>query len=92
MRVWHAEHKVPYAYKDDLWVGYDDEESIREKVEFLDWYPACGPAITSAGLHPGPILATSIAPDCSRAYTEAPQNKVRLLFAPEHVLFLFVLL
>lgn len=31
-RVWHPEHKAPYVHNGDLWVGYDDEESIREKV------------------------------------------------------------
>ena len=31
-RVWNTEHQVPYLHSGDLWVGYDDEESIREKV------------------------------------------------------------
>lgn len=29
---WDDEQKVPYAYLDDQWVGYDDERSIRNKV------------------------------------------------------------
>ncbi|WAQ95493.1 CHIA-like protein, partial [Mya arenaria] len=35
VRVWNNEHKVPYIHKGDLWVGYDDEESIREKVRWV---------------------------------------------------------
>lgn len=31
-RVWHPEHKVPYLYRDDQWVGYDDEQSMKIKV------------------------------------------------------------
>jgi GH18 family chitinase len=30
--VWNDEHKVPYAYKGDQWVGYDDLQSIEIKV------------------------------------------------------------
>jgi chitinase len=31
-RVWSREHQVPFAYKQNQWVGYDDEESINIKV------------------------------------------------------------
>ena len=31
---WHNEHKVPYAYKGDMWVGYDNEYSLQLKVSF----------------------------------------------------------
>jgi GH18 family chitinase len=31
--VWNDEHKVPYAYKGDQWVGYDDLQSIEIKVQ-----------------------------------------------------------
>jgi chitinase len=31
-REWNDEQKVPYAFKDDQWVGYDDTESIKLKV------------------------------------------------------------
>ncbi|CAH1249434.1 CHIT1 [Branchiostoma lanceolatum] len=34
-RVWNEETKLLYAYKDNLWVGYDDETSVRAKVEWL---------------------------------------------------------
>lgn len=30
--MWNDEHKVPYAYKGDQWVGYDDLQSIEIKV------------------------------------------------------------
>lgn len=34
-RVWHMEHEVPYVYKDLLWFGYDDIESMKNKVAWL---------------------------------------------------------
>ncbi|XP_076075265.1 putative chitinase 10 isoform X1 [Mytilus galloprovincialis] len=34
-RVWNDEQKVPYAYKGDQWVGYDDLESIQIKAEYI---------------------------------------------------------
>ncbi|XP_074603101.1 chitinase 7 isoform X2 [Brevipalpus obovatus] len=32
---WDDEQKVPYAVQGDLWVGFDDERSIREKMKWL---------------------------------------------------------
>jgi len=34
-RVLHDEHKTPYAYEGDRWIGYDDEESFQIKVYIL---------------------------------------------------------
>ncbi|KAK2190227.1 hypothetical protein NP493_85g00003 [Ridgeia piscesae] len=34
-RVFHAEHQVPYAFKNDQWVGYDDVQSLTGKVNWL---------------------------------------------------------
>ena len=34
-RVWDPEQRVPYIVKGDMWVGYDDPESIKEKVSRL---------------------------------------------------------
>ncbi|KAL4240744.1 hypothetical protein ACF0H5_001533 [Mactra antiquata] len=34
-RVWQAEHRAPYLYNNDLWVGYDDEESVKAKVRWM---------------------------------------------------------
>ena len=31
-KEWHDEQKIPYAYKDDQWVGFDDPKSIKLKV------------------------------------------------------------
>ena len=31
-RKWSKEHQVPFAYKSNQWVGYDDEASIKIKV------------------------------------------------------------
>lgn len=32
--VWEEHHKAPYMYKGDRWVSYDNEKSLRLKVEF----------------------------------------------------------
>ena len=32
--IWHNNHQVPYAYKGDMWVGFDDEYSLQRKVSF----------------------------------------------------------
>lgn len=37
-RVWNDEQKVPYAYKGDQWVGYDDLESIQIKVNIIFYF------------------------------------------------------
>ncbi|KAI0233848.1 Chitotriosidase-1, partial [Lamellibrachia satsuma] len=34
-RVFHLEHQVPYAYKNNQWVGYDDVQSLTGKVNWL---------------------------------------------------------
>jgi chitinase len=31
-QVWNEEQQVPYAYKKDQWIGYDDLRSIKIKV------------------------------------------------------------
>ena len=31
-KEWNDEQKIPYAFKDDQWVGYDDPKSIKLKV------------------------------------------------------------
>lgn len=34
-RYFINDQKSPYAVKDNLWVGYDDQESLRYKVQYL---------------------------------------------------------
>jgi len=34
-RVWHEEHMTPYAYKGTTWIGYDDVESLTNKVHYF---------------------------------------------------------
>lgn len=34
-RVWSDEHKVPFAHNHNQWVGYDDEQSIAVKVNYI---------------------------------------------------------
>lgn len=33
--VWDNEQMVPYAYKDDQWVGFDDQRSFKSKIKWL---------------------------------------------------------
>ncbi|KAJ8680394.1 hypothetical protein QAD02_016181 [Eretmocerus hayati] len=33
--VFHEEQRVPYAYKGDQWVGYDNERSLEEKADYV---------------------------------------------------------
>ncbi|KAF5294335.1 hypothetical protein FQR65_LT10788 [Abscondita terminalis] len=33
-KEWCVEQQVPYSYRDDQWVGYDDSESLKKKVDF----------------------------------------------------------
>ncbi|XP_026686468.1 uncharacterized protein LOC103519043, partial [Diaphorina citri] len=33
--VWDNEQQVPFAYKDDQWVGFDDERSLKMKMDWL---------------------------------------------------------
>ncbi|KAI4468375.1 chitinase [Holotrichia oblita] len=36
--VWDGEQQVPYAYKGNQWVGYDDPQSIALKTEYAKFY------------------------------------------------------
>ena len=33
--IWDDEMKVPYLVKGDQWVGFDDERSIRNKMDWI---------------------------------------------------------
>ena len=33
--VWDNEQQVPFAYRGNQWVGFDDERSLRTKVNWL---------------------------------------------------------
>ncbi|XP_063590647.1 probable chitinase 10 isoform X1 [Penaeus indicus] len=33
--IWHEEMQVPYMVKDKLWVGFDDERAIRNKMKWI---------------------------------------------------------
>ncbi|XP_065558234.1 probable chitinase 10 isoform X2 [Artemia franciscana] len=32
--IWDSEQSVPFAYKDDQWIGFDDERSLKSKVSW----------------------------------------------------------
>ena len=32
---WHSQHQVPYAFKGNNWVGYDNVRSLKAKVHLL---------------------------------------------------------
>jgi len=33
--VYHSEHRAPYTYVGDQWVGYDNEQSLAEKIAYI---------------------------------------------------------
>ncbi len=35
--VWIEEQKAPYAYRDDQWVGFDDRNSVKYKVDSFSY-------------------------------------------------------
>lgn len=39
VREWLDEQRVPIAYGEDEWVGYDDVQSLFEKVIFFKFFP-----------------------------------------------------
>lgn len=33
-RIWNSENQVPYAFSGNQWIGYDDMQSLKLKVDF----------------------------------------------------------
>lgn len=48
-KEWNEEQKVPFAFKDDQWVGYDDPKSIQIKCEYAAKRKLAGAMIWSLG-------------------------------------------
>jgi chitinase len=46
-REWQSVQKVPYAYKGDQWVGYDDIESVFSKIMYININNLGGAAMLS---------------------------------------------
>uniref|UniRef100_A0A8D2KZV3 GH18 domain-containing protein n=1 Tax=Varanus komodoensis TaxID=61221 RepID=A0A8D2KZV3_VARKO len=49
-KEWIEEQEVPYAFKDEDWVGYDDEKSFQLKVQFLKREKYGGAMIWTLGM------------------------------------------
>ena len=49
-RVWSKDHQAPFAYKQNQWVGYDDELSIKIKVDYIKKYCLGGAMIWTIDL------------------------------------------
>ena len=49
-RKWSKEHQVPFAYKSNQWVGYDDPKSISLKCEYVSKRKLAGAMLWSLDL------------------------------------------
>ncbi len=49
-KEWNDEQKIPYAFKEDQWVGYDDPKSIKLKCEYAAKRKLAGAMIWSLDL------------------------------------------
>ena len=49
-KEWNDEQKIPFAFKDDQWVGYDDPKSISLKCEYVAKRKLAGAMIWSLDL------------------------------------------
>jgi chitinase len=49
-KEWNDEQKIPYAFKEDQWVGYDDPKSIKMKCEYAAKRKLAGAMIWSLDL------------------------------------------
>lgn len=59
--MWEAAQEVPYAYKGNEWLGYDDTKSFKIKVDWVPW-TAVACLLPSVALEPqvGPGVCTSL--------------------------------
>ncbi|GAB1605615.1 acidic mammalian chitinase-like isoform X1 [Argonauta hians] len=68
-RVWSQECQVPYMYKDDLWISYEDPRSIQLKV---DWIKKNGyPGVMVYALNYDDYEGT-----CDGGHTKSPLLKI----------------
>ena len=49
-KEWNDEQKIPYAFKEDQWVGFDDPQSIKLKCEYAAKRKLAGAMIWSLDL------------------------------------------
>ena len=47
VRVWEEDMKVPYMYKGDEWLSYEDEQSVEAKVDYAEKQGLAGVAINN---------------------------------------------
>jgi chitinase len=50
-KVSHEVGKVPYTFKDNQWVGYDDEVSLQIKMDWMGRYGYVGTMFSAVDLN-----------------------------------------
>lgn len=79
--IWDDEMKVPYAVAGDQWVGFDDERSIRNKMQWLKNNSYAGAMVWTIDMDD--FTGTVCGGDVKYPLIGA----IRLVFAPVTLLF-----
>lgn len=76
-RGWSKSQRVPYAYKENQWVGYDDEDSINIKVNYIINHCLGGAMVWSIDLDDFGGFCSNTTFPLSRMISDNLRGKVR---------------